>query len=31
MSFCFAIEIEDGGDEWFNIDAEMPVRRIMEN
>ena len=30
MSFCFAIEIEDGGDEWFNIDAEMPVRRIMK-
>lgn len=30
MSFCFAIEIEDGGDEWFDIDAEMPVRRIMK-
>lgn len=30
MSFCFAIEIEDGGDEWFNIDAKMPVRRIMK-
>lgn len=30
MSFCFGIEIEDNGDRWFNIDAEMPVRRIMK-
>lgn len=30
MSFCFGIEIEDNGDKWFNIDAEMPVRRIMK-
>ncbi|MBS6561984.1 MAG: HK97 family phage prohead protease [Staphylococcus sp.] len=30
MSFCFGIEIEDGGDSWFDIDTEMPVRRIMK-
>lgn len=30
MSFCFGIEIEDGGDEWFDIDAEMPIRRIKK-
>lgn len=30
MSFCFAIEVENGGDEWFDIEAEMPVRRIKK-
>lgn len=30
MSYCYALEIEDNGDEWQDIFAPMPIRRIKK-